>query len=108
MLLESLRDKEQSLQCMLVFFDEVNVLKNAQGQAFIPWAFRVLSTSHTQHGNQFSSSSSSYSSSDDSPVKDATGEGSPLSGHGEHAKELKRTSILKKLRKITKVGTVGR
>ena len=100
-LLESLREQEQSMQHMLVFFDEISALKSHQGQgraallscrwsilyssslgqAFIPWALRVLG-SHSQDTN------------------DA---GSPSSAGQKPRRELKRTDIQKKLNKIVKV-----
>ena len=85
MLLESLREREQCLQYMLIFFDEVSVLKNSQGQSFIPWAFRVLGNNNNNNNNN--------NNSNESPAKD---------GQKAPAKELKRTSIQKKLNKVTK------
>mmetsp|Transcript_30696 Transcript_30696/g.44037 ORF Transcript_30696/g.44037 Transcript_30696/m.44037 type:complete len:213 (+) Transcript_30696:275-913(+) len=93
-LLEAVKEHEQCLKYMLVFFDEVNVLKSLQGQAFIPWAFRVVNGNN----NNNNSSSSSYSSSDDSPVKEV-GNRPPDSP----PVELKRVSIQRRLKKITKM-----
>eukprot|EP01036_Dinobryon_divergens_P029169 gene29169-38233_t len=82
-LLELLREQEQSLQYMLVFFDEISALKSHQGQAFIPWALRVLG-SQSQDAN------------------DASSPSSPSAGQMPR-KELKRTAIQKKLNKIIKM-----